>query len=156
MRSAFLQRGHELDELRQKTERDTARMARIAEELETARNEIELFEQRQERDARHLAQMARQLAPLIRQELGAVLDSQRAEETVACLEREKDDLAAEVSSLKAERDTLKPLEKEFEVARKTLEQKVAELEAFRTAITTSNSWRLTAPLRGMSRLLKGR
>ena len=156
MRSAFLQRGHELDELRQKTERDTARMARIAEELETARNEIELFEQRQERDARHLAQMARQLAPLIRQELGAVLDSQRAEETIARLEREKDDLAAEVSSLKAERDTLKPLEKEFEATRKTLEQKVAELEAFRTEITTSSSWRLTAPLRGISRLLKGR
>lgn len=219
MRSAFLQRGHELDELRQQTERDTGKIARMSSELEIARDELERFEQRHERDAKHLAQMARQLAPLIRQELGAVLDSKRAEETLIRLEREKAELAlsktllenrylatseevsrvresavTEMAALRAERDALKPLEKKVDevsseldrktaaleavasaisileaerdglkplevkvvAATKALQQKVAELEGFRQAITTSTSWRVTAPLRSISRLLKGR
>jgi len=180
-RSAFLQRGHELDELRQQTERDTAKIARLSSELETLRDELEHFEQRHERDARHLAQMARQLAPLIRQEFGAVIDGKRAEENVARLEGEKAELAhakmllekryltiseevsrvresaaSEIAALVAERDRLKPLENEVVAQAKALEQKVAELEAFRSAIKTSTSWRLTAPLRGLSRLVKGR
>ncbi len=180
-RSAFLQRGHELDELRQQTERDTARIARLSGELETLRDELGHFEQRHERDARHLAQMARQLAPLIRQEFGAVIDGKRAEEAVARLEGEKAELAhakmllekryltiseevsrgresaaSEIAALVAERDRLKPLENEVVAQAKALEQKVAELEAFRSAIKTSTSWRLTAPLRGLSRLVKGR
>lgn len=181
MRSAFLQRGHELDELREQTERDQGSIARMSGELDAVRDELERLENRHERDARHLAQMARQLAPLIRQEFGAVLDSKRAEETVARLEREKAELAvvktsletrlsvlseemarervaaaSQVSSLKAERDDLKSLEQKVEVAQKAVEQKVAELEAFRQAVANSTSWRLTAPLRGISRLLKGR
>lgn len=219
MRSAFLQRGHELDELRDQTERDQRKIGRLSGELEAARDELERLEQRHERDARHLAQMARQLAPLIRQELGAVLDSKRAEQAVARLEREKAELAAsktsletrlsvlseemarermaaeshvlgltaeldnlkplekkveevsseldrktaeleavasEVSSLKAERDGLEPLEKRIEVAQKAVELKVAELDAFRQAVANSTSWRLTAPLRGISRLLRRR
>ncbi|MFH1792956.1 MAG: sulfotransferase [Pseudomonadota bacterium] len=180
-RSAFLQRGHELDELRQQTERDTLRIARLSSELETLRDELEHFEQRHERDARHLAQMARQLAPLIRQEFGAVIDSKRADETAARLEREKAELAlsktlletrylaiseevsrvresaaTEITALRVELEALKPLEEKVETATRALEQKVAELEAFRQAIKTSTSWRLTAPLRGLSRLLKGR
>jgi len=149
--------------------------------LETLRDELEHFEQRHERDARHLAQMARQLAPLIRQEFGAVIDGKRAEENVARLEGEKAELAhakmllekryltiseevsrvresaaSEIAALVAERDRLKPLENEVVAQAKALEQKVAELEAFRSAIKTSTSWRLTAPLRGLSRLVKGR
>jgi len=257
MRSAFLQRGHELDELRDQTEQDKGKIARLSGELEAARDELERLEQRHERDARHLAQMARQLAPLIRQELGAVLDSKRAEEVVARLEREKAELAVsktsletrlsvlseemarermaaashvsgltaeldslkplekkveeisleldrkaaaletiasevsrlaaerdslkplekkveevsseldrksaaleavttEISVIRTERDSLKPLEKKAEEAGKALEHKAAELEAFKQAVASSTSWRLTAPLRGISRLLKGR
>lgn len=230
MRSAFLQRGHELDELRQQSERDAEKISRLTGELEVARGELERLEQRHERDARHLAQMARQLAPLIRHELDAILDTKRTQETVALLEREKADLAlssklleeryaaereaaaaqiaslaaereaataqisnltqeretaaaqiaslaaeretaaaqisnltqereaaaAQIASLAAERDTLKPLEEKVRAASKALEQKTAELDAFRQAITTSTSWRLTAPLRGFSRLLRGR
>ncbi|MCO5161912.1 MAG: sulfotransferase [Mesorhizobium sp.] len=230
IRSAFLQRGHELDELRQQSERDAEKISRLTGELEVARGELERLEQRHERDARHLAQMARQLAPLIRHELDAILDTKRTQETVALLEREKADLAlssklleeryaaereaaaaqiaslaaereaaaaqisnltqeretaasqiaslaaeretaaaqisnltqereaaaAQIASLAAERDTLKPLEEKVRAASKALEQKTAELDAFRQAITTSTSWRLTAPLRGFSRLLRGR
>lgn len=247
MRSAFLQRGHELDELRDQTERDQRKIGRLSGELEAANDELERLEQRHERDARHLAQMARQLAPLLKQELGAVLENKRAEEMAARLEREKAELSVvkmsletrlsmlteemarerdavasqiaslraesdaaaadavylraerdaagseiskltaeldsfrslekkveevglelgqksaaleavtkEISALRTERDNLKPLEKKTEEARRALDHKVAELEAFKQAVASSTSWRLTAPLRGISRLLKGR
>lgn len=247
MRSAFLQRGHELDELRDQTERDQRKTARLSGELEAANDELERLEQRHERDARHLAQMARQLAPLLKQELGAVLDNRRVEEMAARLEREKAELSVvkmsletrlsmlteemsrerdavasqiaslraendaaaadaaylraerdaasseiskltaeldslrslekkveevglelgqksaaleavtrEISALRTERDNLKPLENKTEEARRALDHKAAELEAFKQAVTSSTSWRLTAPLRGISRLLKGR
>ncbi|MCR5856821.1 hypothetical protein [Mesorhizobium sp. J428] len=62
----------------------------------------------------------------------------------------------EISALRTERYNLKPLEKKTEEARRAFDHKAAELEAFKQAVASSTSWRLTAPLRGISRLLKGR
>ncbi len=62
--------------------------------------------------------------------------------------------SAEISGLTAERDRLRPLEKQLEAAQAAHRRKEAEFEAYKQAIAASTSWRLTAPLRGVSRLLK--
>lgn len=100
MKSAFLQRGLELDELRRQAETDTGKIASLESDLAAARKDLDALEKRHARDAKHLAQMARQLAPLIRQELDTMMDRSTAAERATGLEAELQALRA---SLDAER-----------------------------------------------------
>lgn len=139
MRSKLSEWEQRLDELRGQTKRQAYKIAEVSDELEDLRAAATRLEsENAELESLHLS---------LKHEYSALgLEAARFRQATS----------REISDLKAERDWLRPLAKQVQTLGKAQQRTEAEFEAYNRAITTSSSWRLTAPLRGISRLLKER
>lgn len=148
VKSALTQRRQENDDLHRELKAAEIRLSELEKILEGERTQRAKINHKFEREARKLTRLTAQMTARMERDLEARMADRRAEsETRRKLSEMENELAA-VQEATAEEKA------ELISAQATVAEEKARLEAQVASLYDSTSWRITAPLRSLSRRLR--